>query len=215
MSYAQRHPDEYPKGGMASLTEEIGFLLGAPIDYYAAVNFDGFKKLIDRVGGVTIDVKQAIDDPNYGGWGIPGKFGIKLSVGRHTLDGATALAYVRTRKGLGDNDFNRARRQQELLLALQKKLIDPAMLPNLPGILDDAGKTLTTDFPPERLGEMLTLARASQEGAVKRYVLGPPYAENPGGGGEYILVPDMTKFAKLSVTLFGPESRYAATSGTE
>jgi LCP family protein required for cell wall assembly len=213
MTYAERHPDEYPQGPMAALTDQIGFLLGAPIDYYAAVNLDGFKKLIDRVGGVTVDVKHAIDDPGYGGWDTPGKIGFKLSVGKHTLDGETALAYVRTRKGLGDNDFNRSRRQQELVLALQKKLIDPAMLPNLPGILDDAGKTLTTDFPPERLGEMLSIARASDEATVKRYVLGPPYAQTASGSAEYILVPDMARFAKLSIALFGPESRYAAADG--
>lgn len=210
MSYAERHPNEYPQGPMAALTDEIGFLLGAPIDYYAAVNLDGFKKLIDGVGGVTVDVKQAINDPGYGGWDQPGRIGFQLSKGKHTLNGETALAYVRTRKGAGDNDFNRARRQQDLLLALQKKLSDPKMLPSLPGIVDAAAATLTTDFPPERLGEMLALARASDEATLKRYVLGPPYAAVAAGASEYILVPDMAKFAKLSISLFGPESRYAA-----
>jgi len=209
MSYAERRPNAYPAGGMAALANEVGFLLGAPIDYYAAVDLNGFKTLIDRVGGVTVDVKQALNDPGYGGWTQPGRVGFRLSKGKHTLDGETALAYVRTRKGAGDNDFNRARRQQELLLALQKKLADPAMLTNLPGILDDVAHTLTTDFPPERLSEMLTIARAADTTAVKRYVLGPPYAERPTDAGDYILVPDMARFARLSMGLFGAESRYA------
>ena len=210
MSYAERRPNEYPQGPMAALTDEIGFLLGAPIDYYAAVNLDGFKKLIDGVGGVTVDVKQAINDPGYGGWDQPGRIGFTLSKGKHTLDGETALAYVRTRKGAGDNDFNRARRQQDLLLALQKKLSDPKMLPSLPGIVGAAAATLTTDFPPERLGEMLAIALASDEASLRRYVLGPPYAVVAAGESEYILVPDMTNFARLSISLFGPESRYAS-----
>jgi len=210
MTYAERHPSQYPNGGMGALTDEIGYLLGSPIDYYAAVDLNGFKTLIDRVGGVTVDVKQAINDPGYGGWTQPGRVGFTLSTGKHTLDGETALAYVRTRKGVGDNDFNRSRRQQELLLALEKKLADPAMLPNLPGILKDVASTLKTDFPPERLGEMLTLARAANTDGVKRYVLGPPYAERPTNASDYILVPDMARFAKLSTELFGSESRYAA-----
>lgn len=210
MTYAERHPKEYPHGPMAALTDQIGYLLGSPVDYYAAVNLDGFKKLIDRIGGVTVDVTTAIDDPGYGGWEQPGRIGFKLSKGRHNLDGETALAYVRTRKGAGDNDFNRARRQQQLLVALQHKLIDPGMLPNLPGILKDATKTLTTNFPPEQLSDMLALARRTDDATVKRYVLGPPYATNPANGnGTYILVPDMARFAKLSIGLFGATSRYS------
>jgi LCP family protein required for cell wall assembly len=209
MSYADRHQDKYPAGGMAALTAEIGYLLGAKVDYYASVDLDGFRKLIDRVGGVTVDVTTAINDPAYGGWDQPGRIGFKLSAGRHTLDGETALAYVRSRKGVGDSDFSRARRQQQLLVALQRKLVDPAMLPNLPGILKDATKTLKTNFPPDQLSKMLALGRKTDEASIKRYVLSPPYAKRPPGVTDtYILVPDMAKFAELSIALFGSDSRY-------
>ena len=164
MTYADKHKDEYPEGGMAALASQVGFLLGAPVDYYASVDLDGFRKLIDRVGGVTVNVQTAINDPAYGGWDTPGRIGFKLSTGRHTLDGETALAFVRTRKGIGDSDFGRARRQQQLLVALQRKLIDPAMLPNLPGLLKDATKTLKTNFPPDRIAEVLELARQDRRG---------------------------------------------------
>ena len=125
MTYADKHKDEYPDGGMAALANQVGFLLGAPVDYYASVDLDGFRKLIDRVGGVTVNVQTAINDPAYGGWDTPGRIGFKLSTGRHNLDGETALAFVRTRKGIGDSDFGRARRQQQLLVALQRKLDRP------------------------------------------------------------------------------------------
>jgi LCP family protein required for cell wall assembly len=198
---------------MAALTSEVGFLLGAKVDYYASVDLEGFRKLIDRVGGVTVDVTKAIDDPVYGGWDTPGRIGFKLSAGRHELDGETALAYVRSRKGAGDSDFSRARRQQQLLVALQHKLIDPAMLPNLPGLLQDATQTLKTNFPPERLSEMLALARKTDEASIKRYVLGPPYTNHPVNLKTYILVPDMARIAKLSITLFGADSRYSPPPG--
>jgi LCP family protein required for cell wall assembly len=213
MSYANRHPKEYPKGGMVALTEEVGFLLGAKIDYYASVDLEGFTNLIDRVGGVTVNVTTAINDPVYGGWNKPGKIGFKLSVGRHKLDGPNALAYVRSRKSLGDSDFGRARRQQQLLVALQQKMIDPAMLPNLPGLLSDASKTLKTNFPPDRLSDMLDLARKTEDAKVKRYVLGPPYSVHPVNLSTYILVPNMTKIANVSKAIFGAESRYAGDPG--
>lgn len=209
LTYADRHPDKYPGGGMSALMTEVGFLLGAKIDYYASVDLDGFRKLIDRVGGVTVDVQTAIDDPGYGGWDTPGKIGFKLTTGKHELDGEHALAFVRTRKGIGDSDFGRARRQQQLLVALQRKLVDPAMLPNLPGLLDDATKTLKTNFPPDRLGEVLDVARRIDDGAVRKYVLGPPYSTHPTNLATYILVPDMDKIAKLSINIFGGASAYA------
>ncbi len=211
MTYADKHPKEYPEGGMAALAKEVGYLLGAPVDYYASVDLDGFRKLIDRVGGVTVNVQTAINDPGYGGWDTPGKIGFKISTGKHTLDGETALAFVRSRKSLGDSDFGRAARQQQLLVALQRKLVDPAMLPNLPGLLQDATKTLKTNFPPDRISEVLALARKTDEKATKKVVLGPPYSNHPTNLSTYILIPDMERIAKLSIELFGDESRYAAT----
>lgn len=213
-TYADQHPAQYPDGGMAALTTEVGYLLGAKVDYYASVDLEGFSKLIDRVGGVTVDVTTAIDDPGYGGWTEPGRIGFKMSAGRHSMNGETALAYVRTRKGAGDNDFNRARRQQQLLVALEHKLIDPGMLPNLPGLLKDATQTLKTNFPPDQLSAMLALARKTDEASIQRFVLGPPYATQPPNvTGTYILVPDMAKFGKLSISLFGAASRYTTDPG--
>jgi LCP family protein required for cell wall assembly len=209
-SYADRHPGQFPEGGIAALTNEIGYLLGAKVDYYASVDLEGFSKLIDRVGGVTVDVLQPIDDPAYGGWTTPGKIGLHLTAGTHKFDGETALAYVRSRKGVGDSDFSRARRQQQLLVALEKKLIDPGMLPNLPGILKDATETLKTNFPPDQVSAMLDLAKKTDEASIKRYVLGPPYTTHPTNiTSVYILVPDMARIAKLSIAIFGAESRYA------
>ena len=84
------------------------------------------------------------------------------------------------------------------------------MLPNLPGILQDATKTLKTNFPPDRLSEMLDLARKTDEASIKRYVLGPPYSIHPVKvTSVYILVPDMARIAKLSIALFGADSRYS------
>ncbi len=209
LTYAKKHKSEFPDGGLGTLVKELGFLLGVPIHYYAAVDLDGFSKLIDRVGGVTINNTREINDPSYGGW-KNGKIGFKLSVGKHKLNGAEALAYVRSRKTAGDSDFTRAHRQQQLLVALQRKLTDPAMLPKLPDILNDAKDTLVTNFPPERLGDMLDISKRVEEKNIKRVILDAPYSSRPvTPSGLYFLKLDMKRLAKLSVSLFGADSAYA------
>jgi polyisoprenyl-teichoic acid--peptidoglycan teichoic acid transferase len=135
--------------------------------------------------------------------------GFHLSPGKHTLDGATALAYVRSRKGIGNNDFERARRQQQLLVALEHKLSDPTMLPKLPRLLDDATRTITTSFPSDRLSDMLTLGRSIDDASIKRTVLGPPYALRDPNAADYRLVFVPAKLSALSINLFGNDSRYA------
>jgi LCP family protein required for cell wall assembly len=213
MTDADKHPDRFPEGGVTTLTNELGYLLGVPIHYYAAINLDGFEAMVDRVGGVTINNPTTIDDPAYGGWNVPGKIGFHLSAGKHTLNGAEALAYVRSRKGLGNNDFERARRQQQLLIALEHKLSDPAMLPKLPELLDDATRTITTSFPPERLSEMLAIGRSIDESRIVRKVLGPPYALRDTNSSDYRLLIVEKKLAALSVSIFGSDSRYATATG--
>jgi LCP family protein required for cell wall assembly len=211
MTYAAARPKQFPDGGIGTVTRELGFLLGIDIDYYAAINLDGFERLIDEVGGVTIVNDRAINDPAYGGW-HDGRVGFHLPAGTHHLDGATALAYARSRKGAGDNDFTRARRQQQLLVALRKRLTEPAMLPRLSGVLDAASRTVSTNFPPGRLSEMLDVSERINDDAIRRYVLGPPYAKHPptsSTGGIYTLALDMDRLAKLSIDLFGDDSRYA------
>jgi polyisoprenyl-teichoic acid--peptidoglycan teichoic acid transferase len=212
MQEADKDPVKYPDGGLPTLIRELGFLLGVPIHYYAAVDLDGFRRLIDAVGGVTVDNPRAINDPAYGGW-RDGHVGFRLSKGVHQLNGDTALAYARSRMGAGDSDFTRARRQQQLLLALRARLTDPSLLPQLPGIIEAGSNTLRTNFPRDRLQEMLAVGQKieSEEG-IRQVVLGPPYAKNPPPGtpGGYQLVFDMDRLARLSIELFGDESSYAA-----
>ncbi|HET9345140.1 MAG TPA: LCP family protein [Candidatus Limnocylindrales bacterium] len=209
MATARSNPELYPDGPLPTLQRELGYLLGVPIHYYAAVDLEGFSRMIDIVGGVTVDNPRLIDDPRYR-W-LDGTQGFRLSAGVHDLDGRTALAYVRSRQGAGDNDFTRARRQQQVLRALRAKLVSPAMLPKVPAILDAAGDTIRTNFPSDRIGEMLDIGTAVNDETITQVVLGPPYAKQPPPGttnGVYTLMLDMDRLAKLSIKLFGSESAY-------
>ncbi|MDF2735258.1 MAG: putative LytR family transcriptional protein [Chloroflexota bacterium] len=210
MTHARTNPDEFPEGPLHTLATELGHILGVPIQYYTAVDLDGFRKVIDLVGGVTIDNKRQINDPTYD-W-PDGRKGFRLSPGRHHLDGVTALAFVRTRKGVGDTDFDRSRRQQQVLLALRSQLAKPENITRIPDITQAAGNALRTNFPTERVAEFIGLAETLADSDVTGVVLGPPYALKATGPGvlDYRLRFDEKRLARKSVELFGDDSRYAA-----
>lgn len=211
MTAALLDPKRFPDGPMGTLTREIGFIIGVPIDYYAQINLDGFVQMVNLVGGVDVDNPRAIDDPLYD-W-FDGTSGFRLSAGRHHLDGRTALAYVRSRQGAGDNDFTRARRQQQVLAALRVKMITPTGLRQLPALLDAAARTIRTNVPADRVREYLALAKLVGDDQTQRFVLGPPYARTPATpGSTYKLLLDADRIAKLSVKLFGADSRYTASN---
>lgn len=212
MTHARKNPTEFPEGPLGTLAKELGYILGIPIQYYTAVDLDGFRKVIDLVGGVTIDNKRLINDPTYD-W-PDGRRGFVLTPGRHHLDGVTALAYVRTRKGAGDTDFDRSRRQQQLLLALRSQLVEPSNIARIPEITQAAGDALRTNFPTDRVAEFIGLAQAVDGEEVSGVVLGPPYALKATGPGvtDYRLRFDEARLARKSVELFGDDSRYAASA---
>jgi anionic cell wall polymer biosynthesis LytR-Cps2A-Psr (LCP) family protein len=165
--------------------------------------------MITAVGGVTVDNPKPIDDPAYGGWTDGRPIGFHLSAGIHELDGPTALAYARSRKGTGDNDFTRARRQQQLLVALGRKLSDPSMFPRIPEILSAAKDTVRTNVPPEELQLLLDVASSVRDDGIRKIVLGPPYAVNVPNTSMYLLKFDQARLERISVELFGAESRYS------
>ena len=212
-TYAEAHRSEFPDGGFGTLTREVGYLLGTSVHYYAYVDLAGFQAVIDAVGGVDIVNPKQISDPGYG---FPdGTHGFSLSAGPHHLNSKLALAYVRSRNGPGDNDFTRARRQQGLLTALKAQLTRPENLANLPAILAALANAVQTTYPADGVPDLLLLAKQIPESGVTGYVLGPPYAKQPAvSTGTYQLIIDESKFAALSIRLFGSESRYASPSSS-
>ena len=133
MHFADSHPKAYPQGGLRTLEDAVGALLGIPIHYYASLDFDGFIKMVDAVGGVDVNVTKGFADPTYDGFGFEGK-GYAIAAGPHHLDGANALAYARTRKAVGESDFTRQARQQQILLALRSQATrGGSLLFKLPG----------------------------------------------------------------------------------
>lgn len=192
MARASANPGGYPDGGVETLKGAIGELLGVKIHYFAAINLLGFKQAVDSIGGVDVTVERAINDRTYrepGGRLV----GFYLEPGRYHMNGTMALAYARSRKGVGDSDFTRADRQQQLLAALREKLTAQNLVLALPGLLDAVKSAVATDIPQNR---MRALARAVQDAdtsKLRRIVLQPPeyMTADPFSAAGYILIPDL------------------------
>ncbi len=176
MGYAERHPEIFPQGPMRALEDAAGALLGIQIEHYVKIDFRGFVKLVDAVGGVDVNVKRGFDDPTYHGRGIPvGEPGWSVEAGRNHFAGWEALAYARSRKALGESDFTRAARQQEIIVALRDKMLDGGgVVMNLPALLDAVGDLIETDIPRGQLPALAALADELADSSIVRVVLVRP-----------------------------------------
>ena len=192
MVYASARPDQFPLGGVGTLKATIGNLLGVRIHYFAAINMFGFKQTVDSIGGVDITVERAINDPTYIDE-FDRHTGFSLAAGTYHMDGHTALAFVRSRKGAGDNDFTRSDRQQQLLTAIRDELTAGNLLLALPGLLDAVKNTISTDVPSGRLAELARAIQGADMSQLRRIVLQPPeyMTVDPHSSAGYILIPDL------------------------
>jgi len=204
MSYADRHPKTFPKGGLTTLQGAVGALLGIPIHYHATMAFDGFIHMVDAVGGVDIDVQKGIDDPGYDGFG-DGKRGWSITAGVHHLDGANALAYARSRKSLGESDFTRAGRQQQIIVALKDAATDGgSVFWELPGLIGAVGDSIRTDLPIDRLPQLAVAIDEMGKGGITRAVIRHPLVRSVDTRYGSSLQPDVTAIQAVAAGLFPP-----------
>jgi LCP family protein required for cell wall assembly len=207
MAYAGGRPDEFPLGGVGTLKATIGDLLGVNIHYFAAVSLVGFMQAINAVGGVDVTVERGISDPTY--VNVEGKrIGFYLQPGTYHMDSELALAYVRSRKGIGDNDFTRADRQQQLLEALRAKLTAGNLVLALPGLLDAVKNTVATDVPSNRMPDLAQAVQDADMSNVRRIVLQPPdyMTAEPFSAAGYILHPNLEAIRAIGEQLLGAPS---------
>ncbi len=119
---------------------------GIDIQYFLVVDFEGFKKVIDDIGGINVTVERDIYDPRYPGPNYSYEI-FELKKGFHHLDGATALKYARMRHNDPEGDFGRAKRQQQVIQAVKNRafsvqtILNPIALNNLLNTLGDHIKT--------------------------------------------------------------------------
>jgi LCP family protein required for cell wall assembly len=204
LGYADRHPEEFPAGGIRALQDAIGALLDIPIHYYARIEFEGFITMVDALGGVDVTVARGFEDPGYDGFGFDTR-GFSITEGDHHLDGATALAYARSRKAAGESDFTRAARQQQILVAMRDQLAQGgSLLFELPALLGAVGQTVRSDVPVEQLPRLAAILdevdREEMVSVVIRHPLVRPVSTRYGDS----QAADLPAIRAMAAALFSP-----------
>ncbi|MFZ5648386.1 MAG: LCP family protein [Bacillota bacterium] len=141
-------------GGPSLAMKTVSDLVGIRVDKYVMTNYEGFKDIVDALGGVTIDVKERMYhyDPQDGGI-----YTIDLKPGVQRLDGDKALQFVRYR-GYALGDISRAEQQQKFLTALVDEVLQPSTVVKLPSLVSSISKAVQTNLS---IGEMKKLALAA------------------------------------------------------
>jgi LCP family protein required for cell wall assembly len=178
--------------GYNGLKAIIGNLYDLDIRYFVEVNFEGFVKVVDALGGVTINVQIPVVDDRY-----PGEGGrlerIYIPSGIQHMDGAQALRYARSRHT--STDFDRGQRQQRVLLSLREQADPQELIPHLPELVAALKQAVRTDIPIDQLDELLGLASEIDTKDIRSFVFAPPFYQqefqsSPRG---YIIVPYVDK----------------------
>ncbi len=197
--------------GLDELKATILYNLGLQIDYTARLNFNGFIRLIDRLGGVEMSVDCGIQD-----WRLKSpeldrtleenyeKF--TLEPGVYTLDGDTALWYVRSRKT--STDLDRGRRQQDILRAIWRMIRTQGVVGSLPTLWESWGDIITTDIPFETaltyLPDVVDLDTSDISYFTFRIKKEVNNGYTPDADQRYILVPDRAAIAAMMQQVVAP-----------
>lgn len=163
-------------GGVNLLKQTILYNFGVPIHYFARVDFEGFEEVVDAVGGVDVAVSchfkdwriksPELDPEDEDNWYVHA-----LEPGIHQMDGQTALWYARSR--LMSNDFDRGRRQQQLLRALLNQGVKLDMVSQAPALWSSYKDTIETDMDIGRMLKIASLAPGIRENGIQNlYLLG-------------------------------------------
>ncbi len=198
-------------GGLVLAKAAVSEITHQPIHYAVLLDFTGFEKAIDVLGGIDLNIPHGFIDEKYP---LPGQENaavesdryeiIKFSAGLQHLDGPTALKYVRSRQAQGEEgtDYARAQRQQLVILAFKdqllslKTLLHPQKLKNLKAIFKDSVKT---DIPASGYPDMLKLVLRLNKDKIRTGILDqgsvsediPPLLYNPPSSlyGQWVLLP--------------------------
>ncbi len=216
MAYFLGESAQLPGGGPGLAMKTVEQFLGIPINYFAQIDFAAFEKFIDEIGGVEVDVpNEIVVDP-------VGKHNtVTLKPGKQMLTGPVALAYARARHTDG-GDFDRAMRQQQVIMAIRSQILDPGRFPQLVGnastIYNDIAGGIHTNMAFNQAMQLAWLAASVPEENIHRGVISPPddvlLAKSPDGSQD-ILKPISDKIRELRDQVFGGDAAFKPLSASE
>lgn len=174
--YASGHPNDFPgkdaTRGLRAVQGAIGELTGLKLDGMVVVKLQGFVRLVDAIGGLDIDVPEAVFDKHYPLENGAGHIVLNIKAGHHHFGGRMALAYARSRHQ--DSDYHRMERQQITLTALGRQLMGQPLLTKLPELLGIAKDNLWTNLDIDDLPAFIELAQRVDIAKMGRYTFIPP-----------------------------------------
>jgi LCP family protein required for cell wall assembly len=197
-----------PGGGPGLAVQTVEQLLGVDINYYAQIDFSAFENFIDEIGGVEVDVPYEIAVDPIGPHNT-----VTLEPGVQTLDGPTALAYARNRETFGA-DFDRADRQQQVVMAMFDRITSlgtlPRLITNSPVIYNNLRNGIHTNLNLKDTGSLAwTVAQIPREN-IKRGLIGPnEVSMSMSPDGMDILLPDMDAIRTVRDQVFATTSGVA------
>ncbi len=205
-AYSLGEANELPGGGPGLAMRTVESLLGIPIQYYAQIDFGAFVRFVDELGGVKLNITEPITIDLIGSGSATKK---KLRPGVQTLPGDWALAYARARYTEG-GDFDRARRQQQVVLAIRDRILDFDMAPMLvakaPQLYAELSDGIHTNLSLDQAIQLGWLALDVPDDAIRHGIIGEEqiiFAKSPDGLD--ILKPIPEKIRLLRDELFTTE----------
>jgi LCP family protein required for cell wall assembly len=184
------------KNALKKVKSDLAYAFGTEIDYYALVEFDGLVRLVNSIGGVDLTLTESIVDPTI----HLGKNGLKLKAGERELNGRKALAFTRSRHS--DSDYDRSRRQHQVLTAATSKVRKRGG-DQLDLLVKVARKKIVTDLPLRAAPALLKLLSGANLDKVKSVVLEPGrYARQLAGS--YTIMPRVLEQQKLFDRIMRP-----------
>ncbi|MBN1486551.1 MAG: LCP family protein [Anaerolineae bacterium] len=183
-AYLRGHKNGYPGGGPGMIKATVEYNFGIPIHYYAMVDFNGYRSIVDAVGGVDIVVECPFHDTYPDEESATGATDIDLEPGVHHLDGKYALWYSRSR--WNTSDFDRHRRQQKVLYAIYAQAMSQNMVARVPELWSAYQDTVETDMSLTELLYLGSVAlRLDMRDAKSRFIRGDSLLRSmtaPNGG---------------------------------
>ncbi len=217
-----------PGSGGEVTAKAFSELLQTPIDYYIRVDFSGFSKIIDELGGIEVNVENTLDDYSYpilGQEDNPNYYSryehLHIEKGLQTMNGSLALKYTRSRHALGaeGSDFARARRQQLVLEAVKNKLLSSKTLLNpvmVTKLVTEFSKNISTNLNAWEVLRLWEMFKDVDRSQIANKVLSDApdglLISGKGENGAYILTPRSGNFSEVRNLV---QNIFAASSTTE
>ena len=182
--------------GESRMKKAIAATIRQPIDYYIEINMVDFGALVNAIGGVDIKVPKTIYDPSIG---------LYVKAGTRHMNGNLALSYARSRHTT--SDWDRAARQQALVVAIIRKMVDPKTKIDFPKLIASM-KSMLTDMPLDKFLGLIQVARAASHAKFTNVVLSPPRYSlfagiEAGTGRGYIEEPNLPAIRAYAASVMG------------